>query len=153
MKDCYPIPTIEELFSRLAGGTVFSKIDLSNADLQVELEEYSKHYTAKNTHKGLYVYNILPFGINSSPYIFQRCMGNILKGIEGTCCYFILATGHTSEEHDANLTKVLSRLEEKKRRVKIEKCELYKPSICYLGHHVDKNGVRPSNEKIKAMLG
>ena len=153
LQDNYPIPTIEELLARLSGGIIFSKIDLTNAYLQVELDENSKKYTTINTHKGLYVYNRLPFGICSSPYIFQRCMDNILKGLAGTCCYFddILVTGKSNEEHKQNLDRLLTRLEENNLRVKLEKCEFNKPSITYLGHYVDKHGVRPSAEKVIAV--
>ena len=51
----YPLPTPEELFSTLAGGEVFSKIDLSQAYLQLPVDEDSKAYLAINTHKGLYI--------------------------------------------------------------------------------------------------
>ena len=59
----YPLPTPEELFSTLVGGEVFSKLDLSQAYLQLPVDEDSKAYLAINTHKGLYFYNWLPFGV------------------------------------------------------------------------------------------
>jgi len=48
-----PLPRIEELFSSLAGGKSFSKLDLSHAYLQIELDDASKEYVTVNTHKGL----------------------------------------------------------------------------------------------------
>ena len=39
----YPLPTTEDLFATLAGGKIFSKIDLSSAYLQLELSEASKN--------------------------------------------------------------------------------------------------------------
>ena len=76
----YPIPKIEDLFSQLSGGVVFSKIDPSQAYQQLKLEEESKQFTVINTHKGLFQFNRLPFGISSAPAIFQRAMEN-LSGI------------------------------------------------------------------------
>ena len=52
--DKYPIPKIEDLFNSLSGGKRFSKIDLSHAYMQIELDESSKEYVTINTHKGLF---------------------------------------------------------------------------------------------------
>lgn len=68
--DRYPIPKIEDLFAKLAGGKYFSKLDMSQAYQQVPLDEESKQYVVINTHKGLFRYNRLPFGIASAPGIF-----------------------------------------------------------------------------------
>ena len=70
--DRYPIPRIEDLFSKWSGGQCFTKLDLSQAYQQICLEEDSKKYVVVNTHKGLYQYNRLPYGISSAPGIFQR---------------------------------------------------------------------------------
>ena len=50
----YPLPKPEDLFTTLVGGQAFSKLDLSQAYLQVQLDEQSKHYLTVNTHQGLY---------------------------------------------------------------------------------------------------
>ena len=39
--DSYPIPMIEDLYTNLVGGKIFSTLDLSNAYLQMPLEEES----------------------------------------------------------------------------------------------------------------
>lgn len=43
--DRYPLPRIEDLFASVEGGTSFSKLDLSHAYQQVELEEGSRELT------------------------------------------------------------------------------------------------------------
>lgn len=40
--ECYPIPRLDYLFATLAGGKVFSKVDLSHAYQQLPLKEESK---------------------------------------------------------------------------------------------------------------
>ena len=52
--DPYPLPKIEDLFVSLAGGRMFSKLDLSHAYLQVMLDEESRDLVTVNTHKGLF---------------------------------------------------------------------------------------------------
>ena len=41
--DIYPLPLPEEQFQLLNGGSKFSKIDLADACLQIELDEESKN--------------------------------------------------------------------------------------------------------------
>ena len=94
-------------------GRPFSKVDLASAYQQIVLDEESREYTTINTHKGLYQYTRLPFGVASAPAIFQRTIENILQGIKHVCVYLddILVTGTTEEEHLHNLDQVLSKLE------------------------------------------
>ena len=72
--DQYPVPTAEDLFSTLAGGQSFTKLDLSHAYQQVLLDEESCKYVTINTHRGLYEYTRLPFGVASAPALFQQIM-------------------------------------------------------------------------------
>ena len=83
----YPVPRIEELFASLAGGKTFSKLDLSLAYIQIPLDEASRRYVTVSTHKGLFEYLRLPFGVASAPSIFQRVMENLLQGIPRVCVY------------------------------------------------------------------
>ena len=94
-QDVYPLPKDEDLFAALAGGKLFSTIDLTHAYQQVKIDDASKKYTTINTHNGLFQYERLPFGISSAPAIFQRSMENLLQGLPSTCVYQddILVTG------------------------------------------------------------
>ena len=91
----YPIPRIDELFASLSGGRCSQSWTCRTPYLQVPLEEASQKYVTINTHRGLFVYTRLPFGIASAPSIFQRVMENLLQGIPCVCVYLddILVTG------------------------------------------------------------
>ena len=93
-----------------------------------------------NTHKGLYQYNRLPFGVASAPAVFQQTMEKILQGLPKVVVYIddILVTGRTDEEHMKVLEQVLIRLQEFGLQLKREKCSFLKPSVEYLGYIVDK---------------
>jgi hypothetical protein len=58
--DNYPIPKTEDLLAEIGPGIHFTKFDMSQAYLQMELDEASKVYTTINTHKGLFRYSRLP---------------------------------------------------------------------------------------------
>ena len=74
---------------------------MSNAYLQLPLAESSKEFLIINTHKGLYQFNRLPFGVASAPAIFQRSMETLLRGLSGVSVYLddILITGSNLVEH------------------------------------------------------
>ena len=149
----YPIPHIEALFSSLAGGEKFSKLDLAHAYLQIPLDSESKKKVTINTQRGLYQYNRLPFGVASAPAIFQRTMEDILRGIPHVSVYIddVLVTGRSDEEHLKTLDMVLTRLEEAGLRLKKNKCAFLLPSVEYLGHKITKEGIQPTEEKIRAI--
>ena len=122
--DQYPLPKVDDLLATLAGGKRFTKLDLKQAYLQLELHSDSQEYCTVNTHRGLYRFKRLPFGIASAPALFQRVMDTILQGVPGTMCYIddILVTGATTDEHLRNLDEVLRRLQKYGIRMKRSKC-------------------------------
>ena len=150
----YPLPTPEELFSTLAGGKIFSKLDLSQAYLQLPVEKESKKYLTINTHQGLYVYNRLPFGVASAPAIFQKLMDTVLQGVPGVTCYIddILVSSADEDSHLLTLKEVFSRLEKHGFRLKLEKCEFLLKNIEYLGHVISKDGIQPVPTKVEAIV-
>ena len=127
----YPLPKPEDLFASLSGGEKFSKIDLTQAYLQMLLEEESREYVTVNTHMGLFRYTRLPFGIASAPAIFQRTMDTILQGLSHVQCYIdnILVTGADDKEHLHNLEEVLAHLMKHGIRVKSSKCTFFQESV------------------------
>ena len=58
----YPFPS-PEVFKKLNGGKFFSKIDLSDAYLQISVEEESSKLLCINTYRGLYKFERLAFGV------------------------------------------------------------------------------------------
>ena len=151
--DKYPIPKIDDLFAKLAGGQSFTKLDMSQAYQQLILDSESRKYTVINTHRGLFCYNLLPFGISSAPGIFQRTMESLLRGMERVVVYLddVLVTGRTEEEHLATLDEVLRRMREAGLRLRRDKCMFLAPSVIYLGHRIDAQGLHPVADKLQAI--
>ena len=106
-----------------------------------------------NTHKGLFRYERLPFGISSAPSIFQRAMDCLLQDLPNVCVYLddILVTGTNKQDHLDNLDKVLQRLETAGLTLQKPKCTFAVPSVEYLGHVIDASGLHPSPNKVKAI--
>jgi len=116
-------------------------------------DDESKKYVVINTHKGLFRYTRLPYGIASAPGIFQKAMEQLLQGIPGVTVYIddILITGETDGEHLKSLEEVLRRLAKADLRAKKPKCKFLVPSVSYLGHQIDESGLHPLPHKVKAI--
>ena len=93
--DKYPIPNIDDLYSKVSGGHYFAWLDLSDAYLQVPLDEESQKLTTINTYKDLFMYTWLCFAIASLPGVFQRIIDQLIQGIPRTVAYLddILISG------------------------------------------------------------
>uniref|UniRef100_A0A914P660 RNA-directed DNA polymerase n=1 Tax=Panagrolaimus davidi TaxID=227884 RepID=A0A914P660_9BILA len=148
--DEHPLPRIEDMFHELNGCTHFCKLDLRDAYHQIELEEESRELTTINTHKGLFRYNRLPFGTASAVAIFQKIMEKVVNGISKVVVFLDDGTigGKGEQECLERLEQVLQRMVEHGLKLKLEKCEFLKTSLEFLGHELDKDGIRPSSKKL-----
>ena len=108
-----PLPAAEEIFATLAGGTVFTKLDLTHAYQQLELDEHAQEVLTINTHRCLYRYTRFPFGISSAPAMSQAVLEHILQGLNRVRCRFddILLHEKSEWEHLKLLNEVLTRPE------------------------------------------
>ena len=151
--ELYPLPKVADLFSMLAGGITFTKLDMSQAYQQLVLDDDSKEIVTINTHKDLFSYHRSPFGVFSAPRIFQRTMETILAGVPRVLVYLddIFITEASQEEHVSDLKEVLSRLQEAKLSLCKDKCEFMVSSVNYLGHIIDANGLYPAPDQLKVV--
>uniref|UniRef100_A0A1X7TSU5 Reverse transcriptase domain-containing protein n=1 Tax=Amphimedon queenslandica TaxID=400682 RepID=A0A1X7TSU5_AMPQE len=149
--DTYPLPRTEDLFSKLTGGTLFSKVDLAHAYQQIALNEEWRKLTSFNTHKVLFQYNRLPFGMTSA-YIFQRILETLLANIPQVRVYLndTLVSGIDEHDHIQTLSQVLSKLDSTGFTVKNAKCQFGLKSISYLVTSLN-DSLHPSPDKVKAI--
>ena len=110
----YPLPSPEEVFAKLNGGKYFSKIDLSEAYLQLAMEEQSSRLLCINTHRGLYKFERLAFGVKVAPAIFQQVMDTMLGGLEFSIAYLddILIKSEDKDEHRRHVMEVFKRIQD-----------------------------------------
>ncbi|UYV66568.1 K02A2.6-like [Cordylochernes scorpioides] len=106
--DRYPIPSIDEIFSKLSTSTVLSTLYLSQAYLRVMLAEEAKAVVDINTTKRLFSYKRLPYDVAVAPNKFQRIMEGLFADLPGVACYIddILIAGKDFEDHEQKLDLV-----------------------------------------------
>ena len=109
----------------------------------------------KNTHKGLFHYTRLPYGISivSGPGKLQWVLENLFQGLSCVTVYLddILIARATEAEHLAKLEEVLRRLDLAGFQAKCDRCRFMIPSVTYLGHQIYAEGLRKFAEKVKAI--
>ena len=80
-------------------------------------------------------------------------MENVLQGIQNVIVYLddILLSSATKSDHLKLIDQVLDRLEKAGLRARKGKCQFFVPSVTYLGHKIDAEGLHPLPDKIKAI--
>ena len=149
----FPLPTREQLLHKIRYGQIFSKIDLKDAYMQLELDEESKKLLVANTPLGLFEYQRLPYGIASAPAIFQRFLEQILQDVEGCGNYLddIIVASPTVEEHIQRLEQIFKILREWGIKCKQNKCSLFQDHIDYLGRRISAEGILPEQSGVTAI--
>lgn len=149
-----PLPSIDEVIGQVGIAKIFSKVDLSNAFLQLPLDENSKQFTTINTSEGLFTYNKLPLGLSASPGIFQAFMCKLLNDIDDVIVYQddLLLMSRSIDEHNKTLHNLLSILKKEGIKLNMKKCQFFTDSVQYLGHIFDQQGVHPNPEKVRAII-
>ena len=152
-RERHPIPTIDELLENMAGAVKFSKVDLKAGYHQILLDKESRAVTTFTSHKGLFRYKRLPFGINSASEVFQNAIENALRGLAGVrnIADDIILWGSTEHEHDERLDALFSRLADKGLTVNPDKCLFNQESLWFYGYHLTKDGLRADPSKIAAI--
>ncbi|XP_055688256.1 uncharacterized protein K02A2.6-like [Lutzomyia longipalpis] len=153
VSNMYPIPTPDDIFQKLASGKIFSNIDLSDAYLQIPVDEDAQKLLTIHTHRGLFNFTRLAPGVSVAPGIFQSIVERMLAGIDNVAVYFddICVAGSDITSHINTVKKVLQRIQEYGFHIKLEKCNFFHSQVKYLGHILDSQGVRPDPEKIAAI--
>ena len=100
IRERHPIPTVEELLHDF-------KWDFH----QILLSEESHHITTFVTHRGLYRYKRLMFGVTSAPEKYQQIIGDVVRGCAGVANIAddLIVYGCGVEKHDKRLFTVLDR--------------------------------------------
>ena len=66
-REHYPLPTIEDVATRLHGARVFTKLDVRSGFWHITLDNASSYLTTFNTPFGRFRWRRMPFGIPSAP--------------------------------------------------------------------------------------
>ena len=154
VRERHPIPTVDDILFQLDGSTVFSKLDLKWGFHQIELEQQSRTITTFNTHKGLYRYKRLMFGISSASELYQYTSQQALVGCKSTYNIHddIIIHGRTVEEHDSGLRKTLECICEKGLTLNRERCVCGMSQLTLMGYLLSSKEIGPTESRVEAVV-
>ena len=89
----YPLPKIDEMFSKSGGATIFSTIDLRSGYYHIGLTRESRAKSAFIVPMGKWQFKHTPFGLSQAPAYFQLLINKVLMG----CSSF--AMGYLDDYH------------------------------------------------------
>ena len=118
----------------------------------MKLSEASQQLCTVNTHRGLFKYTPMPFGISFAPSLFQSIIDQILFGTTAVPYLDdIVLGGKTRQECEKNLFVVLERLSQHKVQINWSKSFFFETEIEYLGFKLTSQGIRPCASKVEAI--
>ena len=155
-KDAYTHPRIGQTIDALQGAGYFSSFDLASGYWQLPVAKKFCPKTAFCTSDGgFYEFEKMPFGLTNAPATVQRLMNEIFKeDLFKHVFYFLddlLVYSEALAEHLEHLKKVFLKLRAAGLKFKPKNCGLFQTQVNYLGHVLDKKGIRPNPKKSEAI--
>ena len=153
--DPFPTGNLQEVLDNLAGANYFSVIDLAQGYLQVPLAEKDRPKTAFRSPTGFWEWTRMPCGLKGSPATFSRLIHKVLGLIPPSrlALYMddICIISKTFEEHLGNIQEVFDAINAHGLKIKAKKCLLAMKEVTFLGHKLNRYGVKPAEQKVQAI--
>ena len=151
----YPIPKISTILQEMEGFTYATSLDLNMGYYTIRLDADAQKLCTIILPWGKYSYMRLPMGIAGSPDIFQEKMSGLMESLEFVRTYLddlLILTKSTFDDHLIKLRQVLDRLKQAGLRINCAKSIFASDEIEYLGYILTRDGIKPQEEKVKAIL-
>ena len=153
-KNSYPLPLIDDILALLGKAKFFTSLDLKSGYWQVAMDEKDKEKTDFACHKGLFEFNVMPFGLSNAPAVFQELMSVVLQGCNDFATAYlddIMVFSSTLEEHLKHLSIIFGKLRQHNLKLKLKKCSFLQLETNYLGFVISEEGIKPDEKKIEAI--
>jgi len=156
VKDCYPMPLIDDILDVLGNAKIFSTMYIASGYWNVPMDPGSVEKTAFTSKFGLYEWLVMPFGLCNAVPAFERLMENVLVDLKWRTCLVYLddcvVFSDDFPTHLIRLRQVLERFRSAGFKLKMKKCHWGRDQVAFLGHIVTPTGILPNPEKAKAVM-
>ncbi|GFU58772.1 retrovirus-related Pol polyprotein from transposon 17.6 [Trichonephila clavipes] len=156
VKDKFPLPIIEDVLDTLQEAKVYSTLDLRNGFFHVDVDDYCRKYTSFIVPDGQFEFNKVPFGLSTSPGVFQRYVSSIFRDLtrKGIVISYLddLVIPAKNEQEGLEKLKIIFEVAKKYGlEIKFKKSQFLKKKIEFLGHIVESGTIKPSPTKTLAV--
>ncbi|XP_020700645.1 uncharacterized protein LOC110112683 [Dendrobium catenatum] len=128
-KDFFPLPRIDQLIDATSGHQILSFIDAYSGYNQIRINPVDEEANDFQTDRGLYCYQVIPFGLKNVGATYQRLMNKHISDLEQ---YFCLLRSYNMHLNPS-------------------KYEFGVASGNFLGFKVIHRGIEANPEKIQAL--
>ncbi|KAL7290500.1 hypothetical protein TKK_0015274 [Trichogramma kaykai] len=151
-----PFPLIEDLMVKTVNCKYFTTLDINSAFWSIPLKIQDRYKTAFVTQEGHFQWTCLPFGLKTSPAIFQRILSNIIRKykLNDNAVNFIddiIIFSKTFNDHLKHISGLLEAILEEGFRLKFTKCKFARNYAKYLGHIISDNSIKPLKDYLAAV--
>ncbi|CAF4446300.1 unnamed protein product, partial [Rotaria sp. Silwood2] len=154
-KDAFPLPRIDDIYDQLTTATYFTKFDFKAGYFQVPLDKADQPKTAFSTRDGHFQFKVLPQGLTNGPPTFQRIVNQILgpNRWKHILAYIddIIIYSQNFNEHLKHIEEVCSLLQEANFKLNVDKCEVARTEILFLGHLIKAGTIKPDPNNIRGL--
>jgi hypothetical protein len=161
-RDFYPVPLIPPTIARVRNASIFTKFDVHQGYNNIRIRREDHHKASFKTEFGIFVPNVMFFGLTNSPATFQRKMDSIFQRtidkhhLLGTeiLVYMddiLIASLSGLASHRTAVHDILAVLEEHDLYLKPEKCVWEADSVDYLGLILEKGVTRMDPTKVEGI--
>jgi hypothetical protein len=156
IKNKYPLPRIENLFDKMKGASVFSKINLRSGYHQLKIWGSDISMGAFCTRYGLYEYIVMSFGLTNASDYFMYLMNKVFMEYMDKFIVVliddILIFSKIEEKHEKHLRLVSKKLRSNQLYIKFIKCVFWLTEVTFLGYVISAGGVSVNPSKAKDVL-
>ena len=153
--DSYALPRVDDCLDSLGEARYFTTLDANCGYWQIDVNEADREKTAFTSHKGLYQFKRMPFGLMTAPATFQRAIDIVLSSVRFQCALTylddIVIYSPTFHQHLKDLSRVLKLLQDAGVSLKRDKCFFAAVQVKYLGLKVSHAGVEVDDDKIASV--
>ena len=89
-KDAFPVPHVKDALDSLRGARYFATIDFLSGNWQIPLTQQARARSAFCTHRGLFEFTMMPFGLSNASASFCRLMQLVFKDMLHKYCFVYL---------------------------------------------------------------
>ena len=134
--------TLENIIDKLKDATHFAIFDSTKSFFHIPLDDASKKLMAMLTPVGIFVYNVLAMGLSNATDIFEKCIREIVKDLNGVINIAdnVLVFGVGKENFENNVISFLDRCVERGLHLNPDKIQIDVPSVPFFNEVRPKNG-------------
>ncbi|CDJ48367.1 OSJNBa0042D13.18 protein, related [Eimeria brunetti] len=150
------MPTVQTVLEMMGGAKYFSMLDLEAGFHQIRMAKQDRWKTAFRSVQGLFEYKAMPVGLKRAPATCQANINVYLQPLlgQGVIAYLddVLIYSSTLDKHASPLQQVLSIFLSYQFYHRFTKCKFAHQELTYLGNTIGAAGIKPSADKVEAIL-